>query len=143
MSNIALSTDAEINGTTYQIGRMTARDGSWVLMQVLTKILPVVLPNAFSSMLPEGRVSIGEDDFAAVQSICLSVCRYYHNGAPMPIFARPNKWLAPEYEYDLTVVMGLTVKAIIFSLSDFFSGGGLNGLLNSLPQAPPSPDSQP
>jgi hypothetical protein len=130
--------DVEIGGLRYQIGRFRARDGSWVLAQVLTKMMPTMLEAALrkksSATLPAGRVQIAEDEFANIQAIALSVCRRYNDaGVPMPVFVRPDTFAAPDLEYDVVAVMRLTIEALVFNLSPFFADGGLSQILQSLP----------
>ncbi|HEX4209511.1 MAG TPA: hypothetical protein VHY56_03895 [Candidatus Binataceae bacterium] len=126
--------DVQINGASYQIGRFTARDGSWILMQILTKMLPSAVANQLNGMggLASGRSAMSEEEFASLQGHALAVCRRYENGVPMPVFLRPNTWAIKELEYDVVTVLGLTVNALAFNLSPFFKEGGLTQILASL-----------
>ena len=129
-----LTKDVDIAGVTYQIGRFTARNGSWILAQVLTKILPSAMEGGLgTAALSSGLAAISEDDFASMQSHSLAVCRRYENGVPMPIFIRPNTWAVKELEFDLVAVMALTVHAMTFNLNSFFEGDGLSQILGSIP----------
>lgn len=129
--------DVEIGEHTYQIGRFNARAGSWVLMQILTKMLPSgIESNLNTAGLPIGRAAISEADFHNIQDHCLSVCRRYERGVPMPVFVPQSKTFAiRELEYDLGAVMALTIQALVFNVSPFFSGDGLTQLLQSLPSS--------
>jgi hypothetical protein len=134
--------DVEIGGARYQVGRFSARDGSWVLM----KLLPLIT-TALSATKPENdeaaiaffaRVigQIGQTDeetFRKIQEHALAVCRRLENGVPMPVFLRPNTWAVKELEYDLVTVLALTANALVFNLSPFFSDGGLKQLFESIP----------
>ncbi len=130
--------DIEIAGIRYQIGRFKARDGSWILAQVLTKMLPAVIERALvkeaGAQLASSRAMLGEEEFASIQGHALAVCRRYENGnVPMPIFLLPNTFAVKEIEYDLIVVMKLTIEALLFNLTPFFEGGGLSLILDLLP----------
>ncbi len=131
------STDVVIGGTTYQVGRFKARDGSWILAQVLTKMLPAVIEQALAkgagTALASNRSMLSEDEFANIQSHALAVCRRVENGVPMPVFVAPNTWAVKELEYDLLTVMALTVHALVFNITPFFAGDGLSQLLGLLP----------
>jgi len=153
--------DVEIAGVKYQIGRFTARNGSWILAQVLTKMMPSIVEKAFAKQgakLAKGRADLSEEEFASIQSHCLGVIRRYTKaGLPMPVFVIPDRWVAKEMEYDLTAVLLLTVHALVFNLGSFFVEGGLALLMSAIPgleekvaaaQAaldadPGSPDTQP
>lgn len=127
-----------VNGQDYQIGRFTARNGSWILAQLLTKMLPANVENALApttkGKLPSHRTLLSEDEFANLQGHCLAVCRRLENGVPMPIFLLPDTWAVKELEYDLVTVMKLTIHALTFNLQPFFQGDGLSQILSSLPQ---------
>lgn len=132
-----LFTDVEINGTKYQVGRFKARDGSWVVAQVLTKMLPAFLEQAFAketgANLASNRAMLSEEEFVNLQGHALAVCRRYENGVPMPVFVLPNTWATKDLEYDLTTVMALTIHALVFNIAPFFAEGGLSQLLALLP----------
>ena len=138
--------DIEIAGNRYQIGQFKARDGSFILMQLLTKMLPSFVESAFQkegAALGASRPALSEDEFAAVQGHALAVCRRYESNVPMPVFVRPDTFAIKELEYDTTTVMALTVNALLFNLSPFFQDGGLTQILESIPGlAPTSPNSQ-
>ena len=126
--------DVEIAGTKYQVGQFKARDGSWILAQILTKMLPAVIESAFKTAnLATGRAAISEEEFASIQGHALAVCRRMENGVPMPIFFLPNTWAIKDLEYDLITVMALTVQALVFNISPFFEGDGLTQILGSIP----------
>jgi hypothetical protein len=132
-----LTKDVEIAGQRYQIGKFKARDGSWILAQVLTKMLPAVIEGALSKQagasLASNRSALSEDEFASLQGHALAVCRRYENGVPMPVFVRPETFAVKELEYDLVGVMSLTIQALLFNLTDFFEGDGLSQILAMLP----------
>jgi hypothetical protein len=135
------SKDVVINDVTYQVGQFKARDGSFVLAQLLTKLLPSFLEAAFKKQagvaLPEARTSmLTEEEFAGIQGHALAVCRRVENGVPMPIFFLPNTWAVKEIEYDLVTVMALTLQALVFNIVPFFQGDGLAQILAVLPEIP-------
>lgn len=126
-----------ISGADYEIGRFKACDGSWILAQVLTKMLPAVIESAFAReegvKLSSNRTVLSEDEFANIQGHALAVCRRVEKGVPMPIFLRPSTFAIKELEYDLLTVMALTVHALKFNIMPFFAEGGLSQLLALLP----------
>jgi hypothetical protein len=131
-----LSKDVTVGTVSYQIGKFKARDGSWILAQILTKMLPAVIESALTketgAQLSPDRVQLTEDEFASIQGHALAVCRRYEKGAPMPIFIRPDTFAVKELEYDIVTVTALTIHALVFNLTPFFEGDGLSQILESL-----------
>ena len=131
-----LHKDVTVDGDSYQIGRFKARDGSWILAQILTKMMPAILESALAkeagAQLPPRTTSLTEEEFTSIQGHALAVCRRYENGVPMPVFLLPNTFVVKEMEYDLVKVMKLTVHALVFNLTSFFEGDGLNQILGSM-----------
>lgn len=132
-----LFTDVEINGVKYQVGRFKARTGSWIVAQILTKMLPSFIERALAkeagAQLASGRALLSEEEFENIQGHALAVCRRYEGGIPMPVFVPPNTWAIKELEYDLMTVMALTAHALVFNVTPFFAEGGLSQLLGLLP----------
>jgi hypothetical protein len=139
MDEQQLNKDVTIAGKRYQIGRFTARTGSWILAQVLTKMLPSVIEKALAkhagAKLAAGRAELSEDEFESIQAHALAVCRRYEgeNQLPMPIFLRPDRWAAKDLEFNLVTVMSLTIQALVFNLESFFDEDGLNQILDQIP----------
>jgi hypothetical protein len=126
---VELHKDVELDGKRYRIARMTATVGSGIVTQLLPKIVPFLDGGGsldiatVIKMLP----TISASELAAIQAHCLAVCSHYEeNGALMP--AKGIK----ELEYDIPVVLALTVQALIFNLAPFFTGGGLAMILQSV-----------
>jgi len=139
---IEMFKDAEIGGSKYQIGRMTARNGSWITMQILSKILPQAISGQMSQIeglgaLPANRSEMSEAEFQNIQEHCLAVCRRYETigtaETPLPIMARPGVFAMPELEYDLITIFALTAQTLIYNIAPFFEGDGLMSVLGNLP----------
>ena len=138
---IAKTKDIKIGEQEFQISRMTARNGSWVAMQLLTKLLPSAVAGAVEQELPmphsSGKTEMSEDEFVNLQSHCLRVCSRYEtvagNRTAVPILMADGRWAATELEYDIVRVLTLTVHALVFNMSPFFEEGALKPLLESLP----------
>lgn len=120
--------DVEIKGHRYQVGRFSARVGSWILMQVMPKLQ--------SGKLTE----LDEETFGRIQGHALTACKKYEpNGkTAMQVVTPTGHWPDPALEYDLTVIMALTIHALRFNLEDFFGGNGLEEVLKGLPDFNPS-----
>jgi len=97
--------DVTIGDHKYQIGRFTAKVGSWLLSQ-----------SAKGSKMTE-------QDFANVQDHCLAVCKRYEptSNVPMPVMAGPGKFAIAELEYDMATVTKLQGHAMSFNFDDFLA----------------------
>ncbi|HLH04947.1 MAG TPA: hypothetical protein VKX25_19420 [Bryobacteraceae bacterium] len=143
--------DVEVKGARYQIGRLTARDGSWILLQLTPKISkamqqvredePDTFALAFISSVIEEIAQTDEDTFRRIQEHALTVCRRYEkDNVPMPVFLAGRGFAIKELEYDLVAVMALTCHALIFNLAPFFTEGGFQQMLSGLsPASNPAP----
>lgn len=135
--------DIEISGVHYRIGQFTAQVGSWILMQVLQKVLPSFAGPVEEQLgnLPPNRATMSEEDFYRIQNHCLAICCRYEESptgrVPMPLMAS-GVFAIKELEYDLPTVMALTIQALFFNLTPFFAEGGLSSLssLQGLSQSP-------
>jgi len=133
-----LNKEITLNGSVYQINRMTASNGSWILAQVITKMLPVAMETGFSSsgmQLPSNRSQLNEQEFQNIQHHCLRVCsRYEPQGdtrVAQPILFADGRFAFKDLEYDLVTVTALTVHALVFNLSPFFDAGALKPIMES------------
>lgn len=128
--------EVELKGQRYQIGELSAREGSWVVMQVLTKAIPGGLEGLLSASLPENRTVMTEAEFHNLQDLLLSVVRRVEKaGAPLPVFVLDSKIIAvPELKNDSRTILSLTIQSLMHNLSDFFGENGLTTFLSeSLP----------
>ena len=141
--------DVVIGDAKYQVGRFSARVGSFVLTQVMTKVLPAMLggPATLQGLpLPSNGSSMSEPEFYAIQNHCLAVCSHLstETGVAAPIMMVDGR-LRPELEYNLPVVLALTMHALQFNLEDFFADGNpaLASLKSLFPSASTSADTAP
>ena len=122
--------DVEIDGKRYRVGRFTARTGSWMITQLLTKVMPSLVGGRLSMLkLPASGASMTEDDFIGIQNHCLRVCGIYNAEATnvfVPIMK--GETLLKDLEYDLGTVLALTVHTLEFNFRDFFEKGGMSAL---------------
>ncbi len=129
--------DIEINDTRYRVGRMTARVGSWVLLQIFTKLLPAQIESQLGlDSLPPGRSEMSEAEFMNIQDHCLMVCRRYetqsnNDEVAMPVMAAPGVFAVKELEHDIVTAIGLTAHALLFNVAPFFEGNALTSILES------------
>jgi hypothetical protein len=130
------SKDVTIGESRYQIGRMTARVGSWIAMQIGTKLFPIMFESQINiEGLPSGRSEMSETEFRNIQDHCLSVCRKYRvvgqSEVALPIMKSANVFAAPELEFDVVTISALTVHALVFNIAPFLQGDELKSVLAS------------
>lgn len=126
-----MSKDVVIGDHKYRVGRFKAQVGSWILIQLLTKMLPSLVSGQMGdslSGLPTGGPSMSEADFTAIQNHCLAACFRYEGDVAMPVVAGAGVFAIREMEYDLGAVIALTVHALEFNFSSFFAEDGLKAL---------------
>jgi hypothetical protein len=138
-----------INEANYQIVKMSAQSGSWLLMLLMGKLMDIMSKEATpttnnpeldkptsgedvaSAAISFMLMKLDEDTFVKVQIKALSVCYKTVEGVPMPIVMKDGRWVDTKLQYDIETVMQLTSQAIKLNLSPFFAKGKLMGLATS------------
>lgn len=139
--------DIPIGDVTYRVGHFSPRVGSFILMQVTTKLLPAFMGGSISFKgmpFALGGTAMTEEEFYTVQNHCLAVCsRMGESGTPAPIMMANGK-LDPAVADDFPTVMALTIHALKFNIEPFFSedNPALASLGSLFGKAPSSKDSQ-
>jgi hypothetical protein len=141
--------DISMGDVTYRVGRFSPRVGSFILMQVSTKLLPAFAGGGirFKGMpFALGGSPMTEEEFYTVQNHCLSVCGIVNEAktAAAPIMVSDGR-LDPRIADDFPAVMALTIHALKFNIEPFFSedNPAVASLGSLFPTAPSSTDSQP
>jgi len=116
--------EVEVKGVRYQIGRLDAEAGSWILTQIL--------PNMQAGKITD----FDKATFGTIQKDVLAVCK--RADSKIPVIDPMGRWSDPELKYDLITVMALTVQAVYFNFSDFFGGDGWQEIMKGLPDFNPS-----
>ena len=131
----------EVNGQLYQIRKLRANVGSFILTRILAagisaasvggKPTDDLLKAVFTAFLR----GLDFDTFSFIQNNCLAaVSRMTDSGdgnlVPMPIVSDSGVFAVPEIADNLSLVMGLTVQSLLFNLSDFFDAGGLKVVMS-------------
>jgi hypothetical protein len=142
-----------IKGTRYQVGRLPADKGSFILAWLLTAVREASQRQSQQEQqpprdIPPGPEIKGEDMVRAyalaaifngrnferhsfVQKECLALCsRMEGQGAqeiPMPI-TNANGTMSTILD-DISLVLKLQMETLVFNFSDFFDQGGLDNLM--------------
>jgi hypothetical protein len=117
---------------------MNALDGSWVAMQILTKMMPVnieAMTEGKIPNLPGNRSQMNEEEFHNLQNHCLRVVSRYErdDAPPIPIMVGNGVLAVKELETDIITIMVLTVHSLIFNVAPFFEEGALSEVMQGFP----------
>lgn len=137
--------DIQIGDIRYQLGRFTARDGSWVLGQFLARGLVAGLGNVDESketiekqialMLSMAFAEIDERVYASIQNKCFSVIKRYdqqaENTVAMPLLMASGGFTGKEP--DALSASTLMMACLAFNLAPFFDPGALTTLKTVYP----------
>jgi hypothetical protein len=135
--------EIRIGESDYQLSRFSARDGSWIVGQFLTKGLLLPLDNVQLEEKELGSVfaitlrEFSEATFESVQAKCLKTVRRVENGQPIPVLMADGRW-AVRPEPDLVELTALLVASLVFNLHCFFAPGALKKLQAVFPSGSPS-----
>ena len=77
--------------------------------------------------------SLSEPELRSLMTTCLQHCEVLLPAGWMPVMTR-GEWTYPELEHDTAVCLKLTIEEVLWTLEDFFGGGGST----SLPEIPGS-----
>lgn len=142
-----LTRDVKIGEHTYQIGRFSARDGSWMVNQFLTRGLFYALEpqedgkelgeKELGGLLAVAMRGFSEEDFEKIRVKCLRTCLRYDTPAavPIPLLMADGRW-AVASPPDLVETLALLVNVLTFNLHCFFAPGALAVLQTAFPSSP-------
>lgn len=143
--------DIKIGNNEYQLGGLSARNGSWVAGQFAMIVLGKLenpehetTEKDLGAALALSFRQLPEEIFNKVQGKCLEVCgRYAKIGeatTPLPVLRKDGTW-NDVAEPSLPELFALTVAALAFNLHPFFAAGALETLLTALPNVSQASDS--
>jgi hypothetical protein len=151
----ATTRDIQIGEYRYQIGRFSARDGSWIVSQFLTRGLFMAFETPeegkqldekeLAGLLAVSLRSFNEEEFNLVRLKCFAVIRRYENKTgtevAMPILMADGIRYAVVPPPDLVDTTVLLTAALSFNLHCFFAPGALEKLRAVFPSPQPTPGS--
>jgi hypothetical protein len=132
--------EVKIGSVVYRISQFSARDGSWVVGQFITRMLLLDPEKAsdeknlafiLTTLLP----SLSEETFNSIRDKCFAVCSQKDDiGGYTPLLMRDgsNRWAVKEPP-DLLATNVLLTSALAFNLSPFFAPGALETLRQIYP----------
>lgn len=145
--------DITLGAVTYQIGRMSARDSSWIAGQFMSRGL---LNAAFNQITENSKEPIDkllglaltyafpdlpEAVFQGVQNRCFAVCKQYRIAAaggtiPEPLLRLDGsaRWNGKD-EPDALSATALLIASLTFNLESFFATGARQMLTQIFPES--------
>lgn len=133
-----------IAGTRYQLKKLVAADGSYILFRMMGMLQEVATASANNATAkepaetqpetsPEDKARVivsfgmyGGKDYEFhkfVQQKAIAACSRMEAELPMPLMNDAGKWAIPEIRDNMGLVVRLATESLVFSLSDFFAFG--------------------
>ncbi len=120
-----------IDGKNFRITKLNARDASYLAMKLASIVAPAASGGDVD--IAAAVTKISRQEFDEIQNLLLqTVYRLEKAGdteMPVPVIKSDGTFTDEEMEYDVALVFGLTIKAIIFNVGSFFQGGALQKIL--------------
>lgn len=142
--------DIEINGRTFRLNKMNAKTGSYMLFKLIKIITPIFkkidlnkkeevnLSDLNLTELADSLFDLPEDEFRYIQDSALKVVQEILPGGKPVILNKYGEFEALNVEFDIPLVMNLTVQSIIFNVKGFFSENLLKSLTQKLSISQPN-----
>jgi hypothetical protein len=135
--------DIEINGRTFRLNKMDARTGSYMLFKLIKIITPmfkkidmnkeeVNLNDLNLTEIADSLFDLPQKQFQFIQDSALKVVQEILPGGKPFILNKYGEFEALNVEFDIPLVMNLTVQSIIFNVKGFFSEDLLKSLIQKL-----------
>lgn len=140
---------------TFKIKKFNALVGSYILYNILNKVLPAFLQSELSEGLKAqgtsaddiknlssdklagvatalNKVEMSRDEFMQLQRDCLSVCYEVLPGREAPVIDATGNFGVIGLDDNTGLVMSLTIQSLLFNVKGFFFEGGLTSAMKSL-----------
>lgn len=135
--------DIEINGRTFRLNKMDARTGSYMLFKLIKIITPIFkeidmnkeeinLNDLNLTDIADSLFDLPQKQFEFIQDSALKVVQEILPGGKPFILNKYGEFEALNVEFDIPLVMNLTVQSIIFNVKGFFSEDLLKSLTQKL-----------
>lgn len=138
--------DIEVNGRKFRLNKLNARTGTYMLLK-MTKILPPILENLDFDKLDSDDFNfkdlnltkilspifdMDEKEFAYIQDNCLKTVEELLPAGPQAVLDNYGQWGVSNIEFDMVLVMNLTVQSLWFNLQGFFAGMPFSSIMSKL-----------
>lgn len=142
--------DIIVNGGRYQVSRMDAVTGSWLLFKLIDSMRRIFTDGnagepteaqeldseqkeaATNAMISGMLMTLDKDEFIRVQREALKVVGQYaavgEKEVILPVLMANGTFAVPSLKSDIVSVIALTSGSLNFNLSPFFLGDGLKDI---------------
>lgn len=135
----------DVLGRKFTIRKFDAFTGSYILYQLMEKVLPAALESkvddaidttpagqSLQEALPSKREPMSKEEFIKLQRDCLAVISEVLPSGNRPVFNENGTWGLNDVANNTPLVILLTIHSLAFNIGDFFAAGGLKELQSSL-----------
>lgn len=138
--------DIEVNGRKFRLNKLNARTGTYMLLKI-TKILPTILESLDFDKLDSDDLNfkdlnltkvlspifdLSEEEFNYIQDNCLKTVEELLPAGPQPVLNNNGQWGVSNIEFDMALVINLTVQSLWFNLQGFFAGMPFSSIMSKL-----------
>ena len=150
--------DVVIGDSRYQISRVDAETGSFLLYQILAALRKAIAEGGEEEPAQQEQIQLSPEEkekqtseatgamiqnvlmnvdrvmFGKIQRDALSVCKQYtaigENETLLPVLMANGKIAIPALKNDIQTLVTLTQKSLEFNLLPFFSNGGFKAVMS-------------
>lgn len=134
----------EINGREFRLNKIDARTGSYMLFKIIKILAPVFkdldLSKTDDFSLEEinltdalaGVLDLPEKEFRYIQDNCLKTVQEMLPMGPTSIIDKDGNYGVEGIEFDVALLMNLTIQSLVFIVSGFFGENPLGSILEGL-----------
>lgn len=121
----------KIDDREFRIGKFDAMSGSYIAYKLMGEMLPMGL-KVDGVSAPSGSKVMEKKDFIDLQKDCLMICEEVFERTNAPIMNANGSWGVEDLENNSKVVLALTIQALVWNISDFFTEDLLTSLTGSM-----------
>lgn len=149
--------DIEVKGRTFRLNKIDARKGSYMLFKLMNILTPILkginleeiakedgvdgvkdnegdnkssfLDNINIADVAESLFSLPEEEFRYIQDNCLQAVEEVLSARNSQVLNENGNYGVTDVEFDIGLVMNLTVQSLIFNVSGFFNEDLLDSLV--------------
>jgi hypothetical protein len=150
MEQSVLYKDIEVNGRKFRLGKFDARTGSYMLFKLVGILTPIFknidtkkdvkdinIEDINLTEMLSSLTSLPEKDFRYIQDNCLRTVKELLPGNAPQVLDEFGNYGILDAEYDTMLILNLTVQALIFNVSGFFSENLLDSITERLKDISP------
>lgn len=136
--------DIEINGRKFRLNKLSAMTGTFMMVKLVGILVPMLdninidsldttaLKDLNYTQISKSLCDLEEKELKTIQEKSLKVVEELLPAGPQKILGDYDKWGVENIEFDMALVLNLTVQSIWFNVESFLKGSPLSSLLKGL-----------